>query len=289
MALPTRSLLYRLIRGLLAAIAIGYCLLSVAVWYAQTKILYHPSSRVDATPGKSGQPFDDITLPLGGDRLTGWWVPSQAVQPRTLLYLHGNAGNVAANRDHVLRLRNAGLNVLIIDYRGYGHSTGGPPREKLLYEDAERAWKYLVEERKIQPAHIVIYGHSLGGAVAIELASRHPEAGALITEDTFTSIADMARGSAYAYLPLRVIVTERFDSISKIRSVHLPKLIIHGDADAMMPTAMARRLYEAAPDPKQLAIIPGGGHDNSAEVNPAAYFAAFNAFLARYDSASGTR
>jgi pimeloyl-ACP methyl ester carboxylesterase len=273
-------LAFRLVRALFAGIAICYFLLTGAIWYAQTKILYHPSSSVDATPGDSGEPFDNITLPLKGDQLAGWWVPSQAPQPRTLLYLHGNAANVAANLDHVLRLRNTGLNVFIIDYRGYGRSTGGPPRENLLYEDAERAWKYLVAERKIQPAHIVIYGHSVGGAVAINLACNHPEAGALVTEGAFTSIADMANGSPAAYLPLRLILTERFDSISRMGSLHLPKLIIHGDADTMVPPLMARRLYDAAPNPKQIAMIPGGGHENSAVVNATAYFDALNAFLA---------
>jgi len=269
----------RLVRALFAGIAICYFVLSGIIWYAQRKILYHPSSSVDATPGDSGVPFDNITLPLNGDQLAGWWIPSQAPQPRTLLYLHGNAANVAANLDPVLRFRNTGLNVFIIDYRGYGHSTGGPPREKLFYEDAERAWKYLVDERKIQPAHIVIYGHSLGGAVAVHLAGNHPEAGALITEGTYTSLSDMANGSPAAYLPLRLILTERMDSISRIRSIHLPKLIIHGDSDTMVPPRMARRLYDAAPDPKQIAMIPGGGHENSAEVNPVAYLAALNGFL----------
>jgi pimeloyl-ACP methyl ester carboxylesterase len=175
------------------------------------------------------------------------------------------------------------LNVFIIDYRGYGSSTGGPPREKLLYEDAERSWKYLVAERNIPPAHIAIYGHSLGGAVAIDLASKHPEAGALITEGTFTSIADLAdRFSFAAYLPVRLILTERFDSISKIGAIHLPTLILHGEADRMNPPLSARRLYDAAPGPKQLALIPGGGHEDSAEVNPTAYFAALNGFLSHY-------
>jgi pimeloyl-ACP methyl ester carboxylesterase len=280
-------LAFRLVRALLAGIAICYFLLTGAIWYAQTKILYHPSSSVDATPGDSGERFDNITLPLKGDQLAAWWVPFQSPQPRTLLYLHGNAANVAANLDHVLRLRNTGLNVFIIDYRGYGRSTGGPPRENLLYEDAERAWKYLVAERKIQPAHIVIYGHSVGGAVAINLACNHPEAGALVTEGAFTSIADMASGSPAAYLPLRLILTERFESISRMGSLHLPKLIIHGDADTMVPPLMARRLYDAAPNPKQIAMIPGGGHENSAVVNATAYFAALNAFLARYDFKPG--
>ena len=284
---PKRSLAFRLVRGLFAGIAICYLLLTAAIWYAQTKILYHPSHSVDSTPRDAGVPFDDVKLPLKGDQLAGWWVPSDAPKARTLLYLHGNAANVAANQDHVLRLRDSGLNVFIIDYRGYGHSTGGPPRESLLYEDAERAWEYLVAERHIPPRHIVIYGHSLGGAVAVKLASSHPEAGALITEGTYTSIADMADGSFAAYLPLRLILTERMDSISKIGSLPLPKLIIHGDADTMVPPSMAQRLYNAAADPKQIAMIPGGGHENSAVVNATAYFAALNGFLSQYDLKPG--
>jgi fermentation-respiration switch protein FrsA (DUF1100 family) len=200
-----------------------------------------------------------------------------------MLYLHGNARNVGANVHQVLRLRRTGLNVFIFDYRGYGQSTGGPPRETLLYEDAERAWKYLVSQRNIPPADIAIYGHSIGGAVAVNLANNHPEAGALITECTFTSIAERADVESFtALLPVRLILTERFDSISKIRSVHLPKLILQGEADSMLPPVMAERLYEAAPAPKQIALIPGGGHEDSAEVNPTAYFAALNGFLSKY-------
>ena len=186
----TRSLAFRLVRGLLVAIAGAYLLIVGAIWHWQAKAIFHPSRIVDTTPLNSGVKFDDVRLPLQGDQLAGWWVPSEDPHSGTLLYLHGNAANVAANLDHVLRLRSAGLNVFIIDYRGYGFSTGGPPREKLLYEDAERAWQYLVAERNIPPAHIAIYGHSLGSAVAIDLASKHPEAGALITEGALTSIAD---------------------------------------------------------------------------------------------------
>jgi fermentation-respiration switch protein FrsA (DUF1100 family) len=282
MSRSTRSLPFRLIRVLFTGLAIVYLLITGAIWYAQTKILYHPSSSVDGSPSDVGVPFDNVALPLGGDRLTGWWIPAAVPQARTLLYLHGNAGNVAVNLDHALRLRNTGLNVFIIDYRGYGHSTGGPPRQSLLYEDAERAWRYLVAERNIPSAHIVIYGHSLGGSVAIYLASKHPEAGGLITESTYTSIIDMANRTLFRYLPLGLILTERHDSISRIGSIHVPKLFIHGDADNLIPPQMARRLYDAAPDPKQIAIIPGGGHDDSAVANPTAYFAALNAFLSQY-------
>jgi fermentation-respiration switch protein FrsA (DUF1100 family) len=119
------------------------------------------------------------------------------------------------------------------------------------------------------------------------LEATTPEAGGLITEGAFTSIADMADGSLAAYLPIRLILTERLDSISRIGSVHLPKLIIHGDADTMVPPSMAHRLYDAALDPKQIAMIPGGGHESSAVVNATAYFAALNAFLSLYDLKPG--
>jgi uncharacterized protein len=281
--LGRRSLAFRVIGGLFAAIAGTYLLIVGAVWYTQARIIFRPTRVVDLTPGDLGVTFDKVTLPVAGDRLAGWWVPSKDPQAMTLLYLHGNAGNVAANARHVLRLHSTGLNVFIFDYRGYGDSTGGPPREKLVYEDAERAWKYLVEERKIPAADITIYGHSLGGAIAIDLASKHPEAGALVTESTFTSVADEAVGSfLYTILPIRLILTERFDSVSKIGSIRLPKLIVHGLADTTIPPRMAQQLYDAAPAPKQLALIPGGHHDDSAVVNGTAYFAALNSFLRRY-------
>ena len=278
----TRSLGFRLLRATLVEIAVLYLLAVGGVWYAQTKILFHPNTLVDATPADSGVKFDDVRLPFKGGTLSGWWVPSETPGAKTLLFLHGKAGNVAVNVDDVLRFRSTGLNVFIVDYRGYGHSSGGPPRAKLVCEDGERAWNYLVAERNIAPAHIAIYGHSMGGAVAIDVASRHPDAGALITEGTLTSIIDRAQGTWAAYLPLRLIITERFDSLSKIRSIRVPKLILQGDSDTMVPPIMARQLYDAAPEPKQIALIPGGGHEESAVANAAAYFGALNAFLTQY-------
>jgi len=277
-----RPLAFRIVRALLATVACLYLLVAVAIWYAQTKILYHPRTTLDVTPADLGLKFEPVRLPLDGNRLAGWWVPSEIPDALTLLYLHGNAGNVSANADQVRRLAGTGLNIFIFDYRGYGESTGGPPRERLVYEDAERAWTYLVRERGIQPSDVVIYGHSMGGAVAVDLASRHPDAGGLITESTFPSIVDAADRTVFAWLPLRLIVTERFDAASRIRSIRVPKLMLHGDADTMIPVRLARRLYEAAADPKQLAVIAGGGHEDSAEVNAAAYFAAVNGFLRTY-------
>jgi pimeloyl-ACP methyl ester carboxylesterase len=264
----------------MAALAASYLALVTAIWYWQATFIFQPSPVVGVTPGDLGVPFAKVSLPIGGGQLAGWWVPSDDTRAATLLYLHGNASNVGANAQEVVRFRGAGLNVFIFDYRGYGQSTGGPPREKLVYEDAERAWMYLVAERHIAPATIVIYGHSLGSAVAVNLASKHPEAGALITEGVLTSLADLADVMGVGrLLPVRLILTERFDAMSKIGSVHIPTLILEGESDRPL---MARRLYDAARDPKQLALIPGGGHEDSAEMNPTAYFGALNNFLSRY-------
>ncbi len=252
-----------------------------ALWYWQASFIFQPSPVVNTTPSDLGVTFEKVTLPIGSGQLAGWWVPSQDPQAATLLYSHGNANNVGANAQEVVRFQKAGLNVFIYDYRGYGESTGGPPREELAYEDAERVWTYLVSERRIAPATIVIYGHSLGGVVAIDLASKHAEAGALITESTLTSIADLADGMGVGrLLPVRLILTERFDALSRIRAVHVPTLILQGQEDTQHLT-MGQRLFDAANDPKQRAVIPGGGHDDSAEVNPTAYFGASTAFSRR--------
>ena len=277
-----RSLMVRLVRGLIAALAAAYVLIVSAIWYWQASFIFQPSPDVNTTPGDLGVKFEKVALPIGSGQLAGWWVPSQNPRAATLLYSHGNANNIGSNAQDVVQFQKAGLNVFIYDYRGYGESTGGPPREKLAYEDAERAWTYLVSERRIAPATIVIYGHSLGGVVAIDLARKHADAGALIAESTLTSIADMAGGIGIGkLLPVRLILTERFDAISKIGSVHLPTLILQGQEDTRhLP--MGRRLYEAANEPKQLAVIPNGGHEDSAEVNPTVYFGALNHFLSQH-------
>jgi uncharacterized protein len=275
-----RSVAFRVVCGLISALAATYLLIVASLWYWQATFIFKPSPVVDVTPADSGVTFAKVALPIGGGQLAGWWVPAESPQTATLLYLHGNANNVGANVKQVVDFYNAGLNVFIFDYRGYGESTGGPPREKLMYEDADRAWRYLVSERGISPATIAIYGHSLGSAVAVDLASEHPEAGALIMEGVLTSIADLAQEMGVgSVLPVRLILTERFDAMSKIRSVHVPVLILEGDSDRPL---RAQRLYDAARDPKQLALIPGGGHEDSAEMNPKVYFGALDSFLLRY-------
>jgi len=278
--MPRRSLWFRLAGGAISAIAATYLLTVGALWYWQATFIFRPSPIVDVTPGDSGVTFEKVSLPISGAQLAGWWVPAENPQTATLLYLHGNANNVGANAQEVVRFHHAGVNVFIFDYRGYGESTGGPPRERLMYEDADRAWTYLVSDRRLPPDTIAIYGHSLGSAVAVDLASNHPEAGALIIEGVVTSIADLANEMGVgSFLPVRLILTERFDAISKIGSVHIPTLILEGDSDRPL---RARRLYDSAREPKQLVLIPGGGHEDSAELNPAVYFSTLDSFLLQH-------
>jgi alpha-beta hydrolase superfamily lysophospholipase len=273
----------------------------IAVMAFEDKLIYFPEKYpngfwgVEHIPSRSGSivpKIEDCFFETSdGLKLHGWFcTPYKKTDAEltpipadmALLWFHGNAGNITYRYDMIREMMELPVVVFIIDYRGYGHSSGGPPRAKLVCEDGERAWNYLVAERNIPPAHIAIYGHSMGGAVAIDLASKHPDAGALITEGTLTSIIDRAHGTWAAYLPLRLILTERFDSLSKIGSIRVPKLILHGDSDTMVPPIMARQLYDAAPEPKQIALIPAGGHNDSAVANAAAYFGALNAFLAQY-------
>ena len=197
-----------------------------------------------------------------------------------LLYLHGNGGNIASNLEHAVRLRNFGASVLIVDYRGYGRSTGPFPSEAHVYEDAEVAWQYLVQQKKIKPEEIIIYGHSLGGAIAIELASHHPEAGGLIAESTFTSIEDMSKKQhVYSFFPIHLLLSQKFASLSKIPAVKMPALFIHGTGDELASYHMSERLYEAAVGPKKLVLIEDAGHEDCAIVGGEKYKNAVQAFL----------
>jgi len=168
----------------------------------------------------------------------------------------------------------------LISYRGYGRSEGNFPTESQVYADAEAAWDYLSIKKGIKPGDIFIYGHSLGGAVAINLAVSHPEAGGLIVEAAFTSIADMGRrNKLYRLLPIDLITHQRFDSINKINRLKLPVLILHGTEDRVVPFEMSRQLYEKAPTPKRLKLIRGGGHNNSARVGGAEYLNTVREFI----------
>jgi hypothetical protein len=207
-------------------------------------------------------------------------MPAPRANAPTLLYLHGNGINMGANVEHAYRFHRFGLSVLSIDYRGYGLSEGGFPTEQTVYADARRAWDYLTLERHLRPDQILIYGHSLGGAVALDLATRHPEAAGLIVQSSFTSMLEMVQREAWTRaFPMGLLLNQRFDSIAKVPSLQLPTLYIHGTADDFIPAQMSEQLYLKTQAPKQIRLFAGAGHTNVAEVAGPAYFEAIAAFL----------
>lgn len=252
------------------------------MWSAQKQLVFEPSPEIQTTPARLGMGFEELRIPVGdGAELHGWWVPAEQPGAVTILYLHGNYRNIGNNLDHTRRLHDLGYNVMLADYRGYGKSTGGAPSEAKVYEDAEAAWLYMLKVRGVHPRRAFIYGHSLGGAIAIDLASRHPEAAGLIAESTFTSMQAMGE-LEYGYLPVGALLNQRFDSLQKIAGLKLPVLLVHGTWDPRVPVAMARQLYAAAPQPKALALIEGGEHGNSGMVGWVEYRDAVSAFVGRY-------
>jgi len=195
-------------------------------------------------------------------RLNAWYLPNPASE-KVLLWFHGNAETIGHGLEHLRFYSRLAVNVLAMDYRGFGKSEGSPD-ETGVYRDADAAYHYLVRERHIQPKNIIFLGHSLGGAVAIDLASRR-ECGGLIVQSSFTSAKDMAR--RIFRIPLfEYLLKSRFNSLAKIRRVRAPILIVHGTRDQVVPFSMGQRLFAAAPEPKFFFPVEGAGHNNLAEV-----------------------
>ncbi|UQY36905.1 lysophospholipase [Pseudomonas fulva] len=213
-----------------------------------------------------------LSVPEFGDSqsIHAWWWPARKADAPTLLYLHGSRWNLTGQLFRIEQLHAMGFSVLAIDYRGFGESRGELPSERTLYEDAEIAWQRLTELQP-DPAKRFIYGHSLGGAVAVNLADalgrdRHtPPLAGLIIESTFTNLADAATAvaSEYTSLPVRWLLSQKFDSLSKIGDIKVPVLIAHGTGDRYVPARFSESLYQAANQPKRLLLIDGGNHNNS--------------------------
>lgn len=241
--------------------------------WKQTNFMFFPDSSIRSTPKDYNLAYQDIWLNIEQEKIHGWWIPASKVSAPTILYFHGNGSNNGDLTDIAAIFNQLGLSVLLIDYRGYGRSSPTFPNETRVYEDAEVAWNYLTNQRQIKPQNIFVYGHSIGGAITIELATKHPEMAGLIVEGTFTSIKDIAsKNQFFRILPLNLILTQHFDSISKIKLLQTPILILHGDRDEIIPCSMSEKLYAVAPEPKQLVIIPQAGHSNIVEVGGQQYF-----------------
>lgn len=217
-------------------------------------------------------------------RIEVWWLPHADKSAPTLLYFHGTFRNLYENVHKIDSLRAAGFAVLAVDYRGWGLSTPITPSEQTILQDADLAWAEL---RRHEPraAQRVIYGHSMGSGVAVDLASRlhaNSDFGALILESAFSSFADVARGAGAFASMLAVVNNERFASIEKISRVHVPLLMIHGSADTTIPIALGKKLFDAANTPKQWLVIEGGAHSDLDETGKAQYQAALQDFKIKY-------
>lgn len=234
--------------AILIAFIIGY------VKYIENRVIFFPMKDIEFTPAFLGLSFEDVYIKTGDNiQINGWFIPAENAK-YTLLFCHGNAGNIGHRLEKIALLRKARLNIFIIDYRGYGRSQG-KPSERGIYLDARAAYDYLVNKQGIAPEDIVLYGESLGCAAAIHLA-REAKAGALIVESGFSRGRDMAK-RIYPFLPA-FLFSDNFDNLSKIKKIKAPKLFIHSKNDEIVPLSLAKRLYSAAPQPKCFTELIGG-------------------------------
>ncbi|MEA2724572.1 MAG: uncharacterized protein QOH59_2343 [Gemmatimonadales bacterium] len=263
------------------AVGLYLCILAL-LWFFESHLIYFPGQQrtLIAPPARLGLPVERVEIPTeDGVTLVAWAMPAGADSTGLwLLICHGNAGNLSEfdRPVHYAGLRRLGLSLLAFDYRGYGES-GGAPSEQGLYRDADAAYRYLREDRRVPADRIVLFGHSLGSAVAIDLASRVPAAG-LIVEGALTSAVDRGQ-ELYPYVPVRRIARSRFGSLDKVAGIASPKLFLHASRDEVIPLAHGRRLFEAAREPKTFVELQGG-HGDAFDVDSARYFGSIGKFLA---------
>lgn len=264
------------ISGLLLGVLVMTFLGGCWNWFIESQVFF-PEENIVQTPKEIGLPYEEIWFRSSdGFQLNGWLVPSPA-SSHLMLFCHGNAGNISHRLDNVQRLYERGISVFIFDYRGYGLSHG-KISEKGFYLDSEAAYQVAREwARKLQ-AKLVIFGRSLGGIAAVHLGVGGACHG-LILESTFTNMGEMAR--AHYPLPfLKRSLDNRLNAVSKIGGVEAPILFFHGDQDRIVPIQLGRKLYEAAPQPKEFVVIPGAGHNDTYLVMGGDYFTKLKDFLA---------
>lgn len=271
------------IRKLLISVLTSACLayLGLCAYYYlfQTHIIYYPSKTVEATPKDIGLAYHDLMLTTS-DRvaINAWYVPAPNARA-TILFNHGNAGNIGNRLETVRILHGLGANVLIYDYRGFGKSEGSPGEEG-TYRDAEAAWEYLVGKEAMAPDRIILWGRSLGSAVAVELAMRK-KAGALVVESGFTSVATVAK-KVIPYLPVDLLVRHRYASIEKVSSITAPALFIHSPYDEVIPFAQGRELFERSASVPKTFLAIKGNHNAGFLVSGRIYTDAIDSFITQH-------
>jgi fermentation-respiration switch protein FrsA (DUF1100 family) len=299
----------RMALNLLISVVIAYCVVLALVFLFQSRLVFYPEigREVTVTPQTYGLKFEQVDLPTAdGETLHAWWVPADDARG-TALFFHGNAGNISHRLDYLLMLNRMHFSTFIVDYRGYGKSTGKPSVEG-TYRDAEAAWGYLRDARSVNPADLVIVGESLGGAVASWLGTRiffipspspkgrreldgsplHEGEGpgaraaprALVLLSTFTSATDLG-AQIYWFLPVRVLSRLDYDSARNLRGIRAPIFIAHSRDDDVIPFSHGRKLYELAGEPK-VFLEMRGSHNEAFVFSRPEWSAQLASFLDRH-------
>ena len=256
--------------GLVVAVSVGCATLDAK----QREWIFQPSDR-SWGGAQSTEDMQDVWIEFTSDtsakaeRLHGLWLPHSKANAPVLLYLHGARWNVAGSSGRIRRMQELGFSVLAIDYRGFGRSSAGLPSEATAAEDARAAWNWLAEQHPDKPRYI--FGHSLSGAIAIDLARQVPDEKGTIVEGTFTSIPDVVSTFKWGWLPVSPLITQRFESIRKVAEIGSPLLVVHGSDDSLIRPTLGRQLYEAAGEPKQFVLVEGGSHHNTNAVGQRQY------------------
>jgi fermentation-respiration switch protein FrsA (DUF1100 family) len=261
---------------LITAIYVG---LAAFLFFIQSRLIYFPTSEIVATPDQIGLSYKSVSFKApDGVKLSGWFIPADS--PRgVVMFCHGNAGNISHRLESIEIFHGLRLSTFIFDYRGYGASEGIPSEEG-SYLDAKGAWNYLIEHEGLGPSDIILFGRSLGGAVAAWLARQYlPKA--LIIESTFTSAPDLA-GELYFYLPTKFLCKYKYNALDAIRKVQCPVLIVHSQEDRIVPFRHGRKLFDAANDPKVFLEI-SGSHNEGFITSSSVYINGLKAFLDQVD------
>jgi fermentation-respiration switch protein FrsA (DUF1100 family) len=236
----------------------------------QRGLIFHPNSYMVETPRDHALAFSDQWIDVGNGKIHGWWIPGASAKVPAILFFHGNAGTISTELPHLVRLHALGFAILAVDYRGYGASSAASPSETSVYADARAAWTRLLQLAPGASRHM-LYGHSLGGAIAIDLASHVTEVDGLVVEGTFPSVVAVARTVFPSWWPFSLLVTQRFASDRKVEDLHMPKLFIHCTNDAVISADLSEALYKVARQPKTQLVIPGGSHNDCPSFAPAAW------------------
>ena len=240
--------------------------------------VFYPDRKVRFTPEQVGLEYRDLRIGTpDGQILHGWLVEAGPEAP-LLLFFHGNAGNIGDRVDNVARLVEVGISVLIFDYRGYGRSTGRPTEEG-VYTDGMALYEYALETLGYTPRDVVLFGRSLGTAVAARVASRVEVAG-VILESAFTNLKDLA-WVHYPFLPGKFLVKGKFNVLEMVKGIRAPLLVIHGDRDGLVPMRLGERVFKAVPGPKEFYVIQGAGHNDTDLVGGRPYFERLRSFIYR--------